>query len=516
LLRSPNAHFGQPDRISTTRVLLLPPPRPHPWAHPQQSQNTPGAYHCSSGKGRRSSNFIRLPNLGLSKLSENTTATRSQPDARNPSQTHQAVSYNTTQPTTTAAQQQQHTSSIRAHNSHSHSQSRSTQQTRSTNTAGAQQLPTPRWSLTQRIFNFTNWAPALTAGTPATTTVSGRPITPRAHAARLWNPQNFSPRGLTIPNVPVAHPDIAYAVDRPGRSTDIEGDYPLLSPPEQRRSRQSPQASSLAVERSSADHSRRQSIKLPPEIKKSPLSDRFPFGISEVHPDEGGPGPSTEAAREAAQRRLEGMETKEMANPNGGQSPTRDVESGRLQVLKRSPSRASLPQSRDGERDAHTDEADDFEWGPSHPCFPHMNPHVPVNSPLYQSTRVIRIKRDWMQAGDLAPTFTNLYPEILDPHISEEQFRQIVGYINKELITAFSPWSARNWADTILSVATFWIWEDLGFVAVKQRLGKLERWIADWNRNYGLKDGVTIIPLRRTGYLSVSFIRWYMLLRFVS
>jgi hypothetical protein len=304
--------------------------------------------------------------------------------------------------------------------------------------------------------------------------------------------------------VPVAHPDIARTVDRPGRSRDTDGDYPLLTLPEQRRSRQSPQTSSLAVNRTSADHSGRQNVKLPPEVKKSPRSDRFSFDIDEEH-NGGGPGPSTEAARKAAQKRLEGMENKEMAGQTaGGQSPTRDVESGRLQVLKRSPSRASLPQSRDGDRDAHTDEADEFEWGPSHPCFPHMNPHVPLNSPLYQSTRIIRIKRDWMQVGDLAPTFNNLYPEILDSHVSEEQFRQILEHINSELITAFSPWSARNWVDTVLSVATFWLWEDMGFVAVKHRLEKLEKWIADWNRNVGLKEGVAIIPLRRTAYLSVS------------
>ena len=200
------------------------------------------------------------------------------------------------------------------------------------------------------------------------------------------------------------------------------------------------------------------------------------------------------------------MESKEMTNQRlGGQSPTRDVESQRLQVLKRSPSRASLPQSRDGDHaGTHTDEGDEFEWGPSHPCFPHLNPHVPLSSPLHHSTRIIRIKRDWMQVGDLAPTFSNLYPEILDPHISEEQFRRLVEHINRELVAAFSPYSARNVLDTILSVATFWLWEDFGFAAVKGRLDKLERFIADWNATVGMKEGIAMIPLRRTGYMSVS------------
>merc|ERR1711981_544029 len=111
----------------------------------------------------------------------------------------------------------------------------------------------------------------------------------------------------------------------------------------------------------------------------------------------------------------------------------------------------------------------------------------------------------WMQVGDLAPTFSNLYPEILDPHISEEQFRRLVEHINRELIAAFSPYSARNVLDTILSVATFWLWEDFGFAAVKGRLDKLERFIADWNSNVGMKEGIALIPLRRTGYMSLDF-----------
>ena len=413
------------------------------------------------------------------------------------------MAYNTTRPNSPPAHVQQQ---------NPRSQSRSTQHTRSTNNPAPlhpnrNQPNQARWSLTQRIFNFTNWAPAQTAGATITTgTAAGRsrPTTPRNHA--LWSPQNHTPRTPVIPNVPVAHPDIAHTVDRPGKSKDAEGDYPLLSLPQQRGSRVSPEASSAALNRASADYSGRQSIKLPPEVKKSPLSDRFPFDISDRPSiDAGGPGPSTVAARQ--QRVEEIIGSKDMAHQQnlGGTSPTRDVESQRLQVLKRSPSRASLPQSRDGEHaGTHTDEADEFEWGPSHPCFPHLNPHVPVTSPLYHSTRIIRIKRDWMQVGDLAPTFSNLYPEILDPHISEEQFRRLVEHINRELIAAFSPYSARNVLDTILSVATFWLWEDFGFAAVKGRLDKLERFIADWNSNVGMKEGIALIPLRRTGYMSVS------------
>jgi hypothetical protein len=196
----------------------------------------------------------------------------------------------------------------------------------------------------------------------------------------------------------------------------------------------------------------------------------------------------------------------------------KDLEAGGK--LHRAPSRISMPLSRrsslqsgqhdsahhsqdhDGDGDEEVDE-EDYEWGPSHPCFPHLNSHVPLDSPLYNSTRIIRVRRDWMVAGDLAPTFANLYPEVLDPVISEDTFRAVIKHINAELLAVFSPWSARAWLDTILGVATLWLWEDAGLTGVKSKLRTLERWIEEWNRTVGEPEGVRIIPLRRTGYLTV-------------
>ncbi|KAF2095044.1 hypothetical protein NA57DRAFT_18473, partial [Rhizodiscina lignyota] len=147
----------------------------------------------------------------------------------------------------------------------------------------------------------------------------------------------------------------------------------------------------------------------------------------------------------------------------------------------------------------------DYQWGPSHPCFPHLNPHVPLDSPLYESTKIIRVKRDWMVAGDLAPTFANLYPEVLDPLVSEESFRTIIRKINSELVAAFSPFTMRAWIDALLGLATFWLWDDAGLTGVKSRLKHLETWIEQWNRGEGSKEGVQIIPLRRTGYMTLDF-----------
>lgn len=152
------------------------------------------------------------------------------------------------------------------------------------------------------------------------------------------------------------------------------------------------------------------------------------------------------------------------------------------------------------------------EWGPQHPCFPHLNPHVPLDSPEYHNTRIIRVRRDWLIEGDLAPTFSNLYPEILDPAgLSEQEFRRIIDKLNSELIPIFSPYNWRNVVDGLLGLVTGWLWDDLGFTGVKARLKRLERWIDQWNvemeKTVGNEDSSMaprIISLRKTGYMTVS------------
>jgi len=205
------------------------------------------------------------------------------------------------------------------------------------------------------------------------------------------------------------------------------------------------------------------------------------------------------------------------------QDPARDLEAAKTpQRLKHSTSRASLPatprtptvpasaidvtpSTNLGRPDTAPEDAgeEEFPWGPLHPCFPHMNPHVPLSSPEYTETRIIRVRRDWMQVGDLAPTFANLYPEVLDPLVSEDEFRRVLQHVNNEVIAALTPWSARAWLDAAMGVATLWLWDDLGLAGVKTRLAKLEAWIERWNRDVGAQDGVKIIPLRRTAYLTV-------------
>ena len=177
-----------------------------------------------------------------------------------------------------------------------------------------------------------------------------------------------------------------------------------------------------------------------------------------------------------------------------------------LPALHPSPSKIFLqPQPPNGTGSPPpTTQPDEYEWGPSHPCFPHLNPHVPVISPAFASTRIIRIRRDWLISGDLAPTFSNLYPEILAPYIPENLFREIIGELNRRLIDIFCPWSYYNWADAVMGVFTLWIWDDLGLGVAKRKLAALEARINEFNTMWRESDGVFIVPPRKTAFMTVS------------
>jgi len=109
-----------------------------------------------------------------------------------------------------------------------------------------------------------------------------------------------------------------------------------------------------------------------------------------------------------------------------------------------------------------------------------------------------------MIAGDQAPTFSNLYPEILEAVLPEQEFRTIVRHVNEELMVAFDPWNWRNWLDALLGLLTGWLWDDMGLTAVKRRLKAVEKWLEEWNTKVGEREGVRVVGLRRTGYLTVS------------
>ena len=152
-----------------------------------------------------------------------------------------------------------------------------------------------------------------------------------------------------------------------------------------------------------------------------------------------------------------------------------------------------------------TDE--DFAWGPSHPCFPHPNPHCLPNSEESHTTRVIRVRRDWLTSGDLYPQYANLYPEILDPMVSDDDFRFLIANLNAQLKAAFDPFSTRAWVDAVLGVLTGYLWDDFGFTGAKRGEKSIEQTLEKWNREReGSGAEVRAVQLRRTGFMSLDFV----------
>ncbi|KAF2159884.1 hypothetical protein M409DRAFT_70769 [Zasmidium cellare ATCC 36951] len=153
------------------------------------------------------------------------------------------------------------------------------------------------------------------------------------------------------------------------------------------------------------------------------------------------------------------------------------------------------------------EEEDEFAWGPSHPCHPHPNPHCSPNGAEHAATRVIRVKRDWLVAGDLYPQYANLYPEILDPLVSDGEFRDLIASINAILHRMLSPYTTRAWIDSLLGAATGYVWDDLGLTGAKSGEKELEMFINKWNQDKERSgEEVKLIQLRRTGFMSLDFV----------
>ncbi|KAE9378998.1 hypothetical protein N431DRAFT_326676, partial [Stipitochalara longipes BDJ] len=325
-----------------------------------------------------------------------------------------------------------------------------------------------------------------------------------------------SPKDRAVIAIPLEHPDL----NSPREGAGAGGEYPLLTLPEQRQNRHSGSTrASLQVERSGSSAGTSNRISLPRSVSID-ISRRKSGDVSPVTPTlDKGKGRAIEDEDEEATEQLpkkvtglrkRGQSASGIIPPQSGltfdkgkgkanmsadieRGPDAQYHPGGTSELPHNGSQTSLDAgigpalssnntSIIGSDGPPPNPAE--EWGPQHPCFPHMNPHVPLSSPLYQTTRIIRIRRDWMIEGDLAPTFSNLYPEILDPAgVSEADFRTLVERVNNELIPAFNPWGVRNVIDAFLGLVTGYIWDDLGFTAVKGRLRKVEQYLEDWNRD---------------------------------
>ncbi|WEW56431.1 hypothetical protein PRK78_001874 [Emydomyces testavorans] len=312
----------------------------------------------------------------------------------------------------------------------------------------------------------------------------------RPGISSLWNPINHVPRTAVVPTPRPLHlTDTLPLAEGPFREA-----YPLLSVPERRQNHQQSSPTSLFVERSTGEtESGHTSIAVPRQHRSTSAWEGIDMGdhrenIEGNQFDRLGPDPRflsdlhQDAPRRVNSRRSTRSQTfASFRSANGNQS-THDGTGG----------------------DGDTEIAEELPWGPAHPCYPHMNPHVPFDSLDHQNTRIIRIRRDWTVKGDLAPTFSNLYPEILDPLLPDPEFRKIIAKINGELIAAYNPYSLQNWLDVAIGFLTGWIWDDIGASRIRSRLKAIELWIENWNRDVGAAEGVKIWPLRSTGYMSLD------------
>ncbi|MCJ1351117.1 MAG: hypothetical protein MMC33_001099 [Icmadophila ericetorum] len=334
-----------------------------------------------------------------------------------------------------------------------------------------------------------------------------------------WNPINTSSKAFDPLRSPIKILTDPFDLPSSQQPVERKDEHPLLTAAEKRLSQQNSlnSPSSIIVEPSipSPDKS-----PLPPQVKAEKSS-------CTPQPKENGKqlvrNPPTPQRSMSVNFPLQNSDRHKppFQSQARTRSPSHDLERGTY-LAPSSPQPPQTASTTHTPTGAQSPTLQNFPpWGPSHPCYPHPNPHVPLASPLYPLTRIIRIPRDWLIAGDLAPQYSQTYPEVLSPWVSEAQFRCLISGVNDGLKTAYDPWSSANWADAFLGLATGWLWEDFkGGVSGKtgrRGVGKVERFLEDWNRQLELGKGegssgeegeelglVKAIGLRRTGYMSLD------------
>ncbi|KFX93976.1 hypothetical protein V490_04580 [Pseudogymnoascus sp. VKM F-3557] len=111
-----------------------------------------------------------------------------------------------------------------------------------------------------------------------------------------------------------------------------------------------------------------------------------------------------------------------------------------------------------------------------------------------------------MIAGDLAPTFSATYPELLgEAGLGEAEFRRCVESINARLIEAFDPFGVRNLVDAVMGLCTGWFWDDAGLTYTKRCLAAVEKAIEGFNRELEMGSSqARFISLKKSAYMSLD------------
>jgi len=100
-----------------------------------------------------------------------------------------------------------------------------------------------------------------------------------------------------------------------------------------------------------------------------------------------------------------------------------------------------------------------------------------------------------------------VYPEILEPFVTHQDFIFLLSNINARLKAAFDPFTTRAWVDAVLGVATGFVWEDLGLTRCKAEVKKLDIFMEGWNREQERqgKEG-RVVLLKKTGFTALDFV----------
>ncbi|MCJ1248168.1 hypothetical protein MMC30_005385 [Trapelia coarctata] len=364
--------------------------------------------------------------------------------------------------------------------------------------------------------------------------------TRRATASpNLWNPLNTSSNAFELPTRPRAPPPASLTLTaeraRPRNLSETNPRSPLLASPQETRNTASP--NSLLVEAPTTPTTALPSIGIPSSARVSPSDPKGKGKAPVYEPPLLGKTSRPQPRSDSPSLSGKSLPPLPMASDNPSQlslptvhqapslpakdTPRHSGDGYKLSNVnpiphahhKTFPSTTTDPSQLEAGTSRPPSPAPSLPWNDRHPCFPHPNTHVPLSSPLYPATKIIRIPRDWMSAGDLAPQFSNTYPEILAPWVSEEEFRTLLGKVNEGLQSAVSPWGVGNVVDAMLGVLSGWLWEDAGVGRSKSRVKAVEQEIDSWNSKKaaekrgagGEEELVRVVELRKSGFMSLDF-----------
>ncbi|KAJ8103849.1 Golgin subfamily A member 7/ERF4 family-domain-containing protein [Lipomyces tetrasporus] len=134
------------------------------------------------------------------------------------------------------------------------------------------------------------------------------------------------------------------------------------------------------------------------------------------------------------------------------------------------------------------------------------NSHVPPGSPDAESTRIVRIHRDYVCARESnTPAFTPQFPGYpLSVFMTEIEFLDLIHEVNDQLDQAFYPLSPGNVIDGCIGVLTCSLCEFMYTSHHKRKVSELESFVERLNKEVYKVRGIKVISPMQTAYLSLD------------